>query len=65
MDIKSLKDVGLQSEALFKTTLRHLCGIFLMIFDNRVYLLHHTAHEFLSVAMETTLDAISMATKNT
>ena len=37
----------MQPEADFKVTMRTLCGLFVTVIDERVYLIHQTAREFL------------------
>ncbi|KAB5566553.1 hypothetical protein GE09DRAFT_1187085 [Coniochaeta sp. 2T2.1] len=44
---QSLDDLDLEEEENFKTRLRSWCGLFISIYNNRVYLLHLTAREFL------------------
>ncbi|KAB5542898.1 hypothetical protein GE09DRAFT_1289546 [Coniochaeta sp. 2T2.1] len=44
---QSLDDIDLEEEENFKTRLRSWCGLFVSIYNNRVYLLHLTAREFL------------------
>ncbi|KIW69667.1 hypothetical protein PV04_05531 [Phialophora macrospora] len=40
-------DKELQPEHRFRDTLRDLCGLFVVVVDSRIYLLHQTAREFL------------------
>lgn len=44
---KEFVDEELESDDQFKTTMRNWCGLFLVVVDDRVYLLHQTAREFL------------------
>ncbi|KAF2185930.1 hypothetical protein K469DRAFT_664957, partial [Zopfia rhizophila CBS 207.26] len=46
---KSFKDVEeeLEPEERFRVTLRDLCGLFVVIVDTKIYLIHQTAKEFL------------------
>jgi ankyrin repeat protein len=44
---KSYKDLDLESESRFEHTLRNICGLFVSVVDQRVYLFHQTAKEFL------------------
>ena len=44
---KSLKDLDLIPEAAFPSHVRNICGLFVSIYDSKVYLLHQTAKEFL------------------
>ena len=44
---KSYEDLDLESESRFEHTLRNICGLFVSVVDQRVYLLHQTAKEFL------------------
>ncbi|KAL4866147.1 hypothetical protein BDV12DRAFT_187657 [Aspergillus spectabilis] len=43
----SCKDLDLKSTERFRTVLRDLCGLFVVIVDSKIYLLHQTAKEFL------------------
>ena len=40
-------DLNVENEARFATTIRNLCGLFVNIIDQKVYLIHQTAKEFL------------------
>lgn len=40
-------DLDLEDESDFKSRLRSLCGLFISIYDRKVYFLHQTAREFL------------------
>jgi ankyrin repeat protein len=40
-------DLNVKNEARSAATIRNLCGLFVNIIDQRVYLIHHTAKEFL------------------
>ncbi|KAI0972746.1 ankyrin [Xylaria arbuscula] len=44
---KSLQDLDLEEEEDFKSRLRSLCGLFISIYNGRIYFLHQTAREFL------------------
>ena len=44
---RSYEDLDLEEEERFKTTIKHLCGLFVNVVDQRVYLIHQTAKEFL------------------
>jgi len=46
---RSYEDLGLdvKNEARFATTIRNICGLFITIIDQKVYLIHQTAKEFL------------------
>jgi len=44
---RSYKDLDLEPEDRFRRTLRHLCGLFVNVIDEKVYLIHQTAKEFL------------------
>jgi ankyrin repeat domain-containing protein 50 len=44
---QSYKDLCLSNHARFENTLRNLCGLFINIIDQKVYLIHQTAKEFL------------------
>ncbi|KAK6523270.1 hypothetical protein TWF694_006159 [Orbilia ellipsospora] len=44
---KSYTNIEFQSEKRFAEYMRSLCGLFVIITDSRVYLLHQTAKEFL------------------
>jgi hypothetical protein len=43
----STKEIDLEPEDRLKIAVRDLCGLFVVIVDNKVYLLHQTAKEFL------------------
>ena len=40
-------DLELDKQEAFRTKIRNLCGLFVNIFDQKVYLIHQTAKEFL------------------
>ncbi|KAH7115655.1 hypothetical protein EDB81DRAFT_669179, partial [Dactylonectria macrodidyma] len=44
---KSINDLRLEHDNDFKDTLREWCGLFVSIYDGKVYFLHQTAREFL------------------
>jgi hypothetical protein len=44
---KSMEDVDPELDKDFNETLRNLCGLFIQIYDKKVYFLHQTAREFL------------------
>ena len=44
---RSFKDLDLEDEIGFEGTVRHLCGLFISVIDQKVYLIHQTAKEFL------------------
>jgi ankyrin repeat domain-containing protein 50 len=44
---ETYEDLELQEDKQFKITIRHLCGLFVTIVNNRVFLIHQTAKEFL------------------
>jgi len=54
-DHKSYKDLDLDDEARFDSTIRNICGLFVTVIDQKVYLIHQTAKEFL-VAKNEVLD---------
>ncbi|KAI4149545.1 MAG: hypothetical protein LQ340_004584, partial [Diploschistes diacapsis] len=45
--LTTLDDLDLEDETTFQDTLRSWCGLFVSVYNNRVYLLHQTAREFL------------------
>ncbi|KIW59550.1 hypothetical protein PV05_03993 [Exophiala xenobiotica] len=47
IDAESLKDLDLPTDAVFTSTLPKICGLFVSIHDDRVYLIRQTAREFL------------------
>ncbi|KAF2815263.1 FabD/lysophospholipase-like protein, partial [Mytilinidion resinicola] len=53
-DHTSYKDLelDLDDETRFKDTVRHLCGLFVSVIDQKVYLIHQTAKEFLLAQSE-------------
>lgn len=44
---RSFDDLELVPEARFKQDIRELCGLFVIVVDSKIYLLHQTAREFL------------------
>src|SRR4029077_20200461 len=44
---QSYSDLDLKSEALFRESMRDICGLFVTIINSRIYLLHQTVKEFL------------------
>ncbi|KAJ4146961.1 hypothetical protein LMH87_001514 [Akanthomyces muscarius] len=44
---QSIRDIDLESEKDFESSLRSLCGLFISIHHGRIYFLHQTAREFL------------------
>ena len=46
-DNQHLDDIDLEPAITFRTTVRELCGLFVSIRDDRIYLIHQTAKEFL------------------
>jgi ankyrin repeat domain-containing protein 50 len=44
---KSYRGLDLKSTERFREYVRDLCGLFVMVIDSRIYLLHQTAKEFL------------------
>jgi hypothetical protein len=46
-DSKSLDSLGLEPEPSFRTRVRELCGLFVVINDSKIYLIHQTAKDFL------------------
>jgi ankyrin repeat domain-containing protein 50 len=49
---RSYEDLDLKNEARFETTVRNLCGLFVSVIDQKVYLIHQTAKEFLIAKSE-------------
>lgn len=47
LEAQSITDLDLEVEPNFKSRLRTLCGLFVSVYDNRVYFFHQTAREFL------------------
>jgi ankyrin repeat domain-containing protein 50 len=43
----SYKDLNLEADASFEKTVRNLCGLFVVVVDKKIYLLHQTARDFL------------------
>jgi ankyrin repeat protein len=46
-DHKCYDDLDLEQETRFESSVRNLCGLFVSIVDQKVYLIHQTAKEFL------------------
>ena len=44
---QSYQDVDLDSDQRFRERLRNMCGLFVVIIDSKIYLLHQTAKDFL------------------
>lgn len=44
---KSYDDLDLENETRFGSSVRNLCGLFVIVIDQKVYLIHQTAKEFL------------------
>jgi hypothetical protein len=44
---KSYNNLNLDNEARFKDLVRNLCGLFVTIVDQKIYLIYQTAKEFL------------------
>jgi hypothetical protein len=44
---RSYEDLNLTNEARFESTVRNLCGLFVSVLDQKIYLIHQTAKEFL------------------
>ena len=55
-DMKSETELDLESEEDSKGTVRTLCGFFVNIIDERLYLIHETAREFLLSSSSAPLD---------
>jgi ankyrin repeat domain-containing protein 50 len=52
---RSYEDLDLENEARFESTVRNVCGLFVSIIDQKVYLIHQTAKEFLIAKSEVLL----------
>ena len=46
-DTKSYKDLDLDPEEKFGSDIKNLCGLFVSVIDNKIYLIHQSAKEFL------------------
>ncbi|KAJ5725594.1 uncharacterized protein N7483_006951 [Penicillium malachiteum] len=46
-DSRSYDDLDLEKKSTFATVVRNLCGLFINIVDDHIYLIHQTAKEFL------------------
>lgn len=44
---KSLEDLDLEDDKVFKARLRDMCGLFISIYDGKVHFIHQTARDFL------------------
>lgn len=53
---KSVDDINGQSHEFCKRWIRNLCGLFVSIIENRIYLLHQTAKEFLLSSSRRAID---------
>ncbi|OGM43267.1 WD-repeat protein [Aspergillus bombycis] len=58
----SYTNLTLEPENRFQEGIRSICGLFIMIVDSKIYLLHQTAREFL-VAREGMVDDINQSSK--
>ena len=47
---KSYQDLKVENAARSETTVRNICGLFISVLDQKVYLIHQTAKEFLVTA---------------
>lgn len=45
--VRSFQDLDLEGPKRLEETIRHSCGLFLKIYDSKVYLIHQTARDFL------------------
>ncbi|KAJ5738869.1 hypothetical protein N7493_002024 [Penicillium malachiteum] len=54
---RSSDDLDLEKESTFATVVRNLCGLFINIVDDHIYLIHQTAKEFLLSEKTTNLDS--------
>ncbi|KAL3459401.1 hypothetical protein BJX64DRAFT_279198 [Aspergillus heterothallicus] len=55
---QSIDDLDLENEEDFKARLRTLCGLFISIYQGRIYFLHQTAREFLLGDLESSNTAL-------
>ncbi|GCB21065.1 ankyrin repeat domain-containing protein 50 [Aspergillus awamori] len=53
----------LEPKERFRETLRDLCGLFVVVIDEKIYLLHQTAKEFLVQSDKSTVNQISHITE--
>lgn len=53
---RSYEDLDLTNEARFESIVRNICGLFVSIIDQKIYLIHRTAKEFLIAKGEVVLD---------
>ncbi|GKZ80876.1 hypothetical protein AnigIFM56816_005385 [Aspergillus niger] len=53
----------LEPKKRFRETLRDLCGLFVVVIDEKIYLLHQTAKEFLVQSDKSTVNQISQITE--
>ena len=51
---RSYYDLDLNNDARFEVSLRHISGLFVSVVSHRVYLIHHTAREFLMARLDIT-----------
>ncbi|KAL3464376.1 ankyrin repeat-containing domain protein [Aspergillus heterothallicus] len=58
----SYDDLDLRPAERFRITLRDLCGLFVVVVDSKIYLLHQTAREFL-VKNKQTKDLVTLQTQ--
>ena len=57
---RCIEDLDLESPMTFRTILRDLCGLFVIIRDSKIYLIHQTAREFLLSTQETVDEELLM-----
>ncbi|KUJ19713.1 uncharacterized protein LY89DRAFT_716235 [Mollisia scopiformis] len=56
---QSHKDLDLESISNFETTIRNQCGLFITISDQKIYLVHNTAKDFLLAAKTAPLSTMN------
>ncbi|ETS87313.1 hypothetical protein PFICI_01141 [Pestalotiopsis fici W106-1] len=59
---QSITDADPVPEGQFRDDLRQLCGLFLIVVDSRIYLLHQTAREFLVLPSTRSLSPLQSTT---
>lgn len=55
-DYRAFQNLDLEPEPRLESTIRHLCGLFINVIDQRIYLIHQTGKDFLFAEGEVSSD---------
>ncbi|PNP47985.1 hypothetical protein THARTR1_10404 [Trichoderma harzianum] len=61
--LDSLDDLGLSDDESFKEWVINMCGFFIIEYDGKLFFIHQTAKEFLSLVEQTFMDKMSSENK--